>query len=159
MNDVVAKIGQSTISSQIALGLDRDLIGISDEYFEEAKALIVSGLRAADRVFAKPVPASDRTLSLGHNSPEQQHVLAKLDELVAAVEATNDFPGEPEFKEQLIAELSAGRRLLEAAKVRVRAAREALAPPLKWILEKAGGAIIGKIAGEVWQYLTHLQIF
>jgi hypothetical protein len=85
--------------------------------------------------------------------------LEKIDELVAAVEATNDFPGDPEFKEQVVAELSAGRRLLQATKVRVGAVRAALGPPLKWILEKAGGALIGKIAGDLWQYLSHLQIF
>ena len=98
-------------------------------------------------------------VSLGHNSPEQQQAIEKLDNLVAAVRETNEFPGDPEFKEQIVTELSAGRRLLEATKVRVSAVREALQPALRWIAEKAGGAVIGKLAGDLWQYLAHLQIF
>jgi hypothetical protein len=66
----------------------------------------------------------------------QTKALDKIDELVAAVEATNDFPGDPEFKEQVIAELSAGRRLLEAARVRVTAIRETLGAPIKWYPRK-----------------------
>jgi hypothetical protein len=49
--------------------------------------------------------------------------------------------------------------MLEAAKVRISAVRAALQPSLKWILEKAGGAVIGKIAGDLWHYLAHLHIF
>jgi hypothetical protein len=123
------------------------------------KNTILSALSAAQMVFGEPVPASDRTVTLGHNSLEQKQVLEKIDELLEAVQATNDFPSAPEFKEQIVAELSAGRKLLEAARARVAAVRDALGPPLKWILEKAGGAVIGKIAGDLWQYLEHLKFF
>lgn len=156
---VVDDIDAPSIAASIKRGLAAKLLGNGQDRFEGAKDSILSGLRAAQRVLGKPVPASDRTVTLGHNSQEQKEALAKLDDLIAEVRATNDFSGDPEEKEQLIAELSAGRRLLEAAKVRVSAARAALQPSLKWILEKAGGAVIGKIAGDLWQYLVHLQIF
>jgi hypothetical protein len=61
-------------------------------------------------VVGEPIPASDRTVTLGHNSPEQKQALENLDELVAAVEKSNDFPGDAEDKELIVAELSAGRR-------------------------------------------------
>src|SRR5262249_30251491 len=137
------------------------LLGMTDQVaFEAARDGILSGLRAAQRVYGKPdIPAADRIVSLGHNSPPQKEALEKIDALVAAVKETNDFFGDPEEREQVVAELSAGRRLLEAAKVRVSAIRAALQPSLKWILEKAGGAVIGKLAGDLWQYLAHLHIF
>jgi hypothetical protein len=121
--------------------------------------LILNGLMAAQKVFGTDIPASDRVVSLGHNSPEQQEALQRLDELASAVQEANDFPGEPEEKERVVAELSAGRRLLEAARVRVSAVRETLAPTLKWIAEKAGGAMISKLATDLWGYLAHLNIF
>jgi hypothetical protein len=155
---VAGRLADSPIKSSLVSGLGRTVIGNEEYAFVAAQGLILNGLKAADRVFGQPIPASDRTVSLGHNSPEQIEALDKIDKLVAAVEATNDFPGDSDFKEQMIAELSAGHRLLQAAKVRVSAVREAIGPPLKWILEKAGGAVIGKIAGDVWQYLAHLNI-
>jgi hypothetical protein len=77
--------------------------------------------------------------------------------LIAAVEASNDFPSDPEFKEQVIAELSAGRKLLEAGKVRLSALGATIRPPLKWILEKAAGTIVGKIAAGIWDYFVGLH--
>jgi hypothetical protein len=73
------------------------------------------------------------------------------------VKQTNDLPGTPEDKEQLVAELAAGRKLLEATKIRVAAVQATLQPALRWILEKAGGAVIGKMAGQLWEYLVHLK--
>jgi hypothetical protein len=159
INQVLPKMGQSPIANSIARGLQLELIGNDEDDFRSAHALIMSGLRAAQKIFGPDIPASDRTVSLDHNSPEQKQALEKLDELVAAVKETNDFPGNPEEREQVIAELSAGRRLLEATKVRVSAVQAALQPALKWMLEKAGGAVIGKLAGDLWQYLAHLHIF
>jgi hypothetical protein len=105
------------------------------------------------------IPASDRIVTFGDNSPEQAQALEKIDELVEAVRASNDFPSTPEDKQQVIAELSAGRKLLEAAKVRIAAVRETLQPTLRWIIEKGAGAVIGKLATRLWDLLTSLHIF
>lgn len=153
---VVSGLGESPIRASIQRGLGMGLLGEDEDDFRRAHGSILSGLRAAHRVFGETIPASDRAVTLGHNSPEQVEALQKIDELVSAVEAKNDFPGDPEFKEQVIAELSAGRRLLEAARVRVTAVREALGPPIKWIIEKGGSAMISKMAGDLWQYLSKL---
>ncbi|UQR67315.1 hypothetical protein LRP30_19525 [Bradyrhizobium sp. C-145] len=159
VNAVTAQMEPSVISSMIVEGSKMVLVGYLDDRFYRAKKLLLNGLEAVLVRANRTIPASDRVVSLSHNSPEQQQALEKLDELVAAVKETNDFPGEPEEREQIVAELSAGRRLLEAARVRVAAVRETLAPTLKWIGEKAGGAVIGKLAADVWQYLAHLHIF
>ncbi len=154
---IAAQIGQSPIGNSIARGLGIEMIGNDQEKFESAKALIVSGLQAAQRVFGEAIPASDRTVSLGHNSPERTQALEKIDELVEAVKQANDLPGTPEEKEQLVAELSAGRKLLEASTIRLAALRATVQPALRWILEKAAGTIVGKIAGGVWDFFTGLH--
>ncbi|MCA1514564.1 hypothetical protein [Bradyrhizobium sp. NBAIM01] len=159
VNAVTAQMEPSVIKSMIVEGASTKLVGYAEDTFERAKKLLLNGLEAVVVRSNRTIPASDRVVSLGHNSPEQQQALEKLDELVAAVKETNDFPGEPEEREQIVAELSAGRRLLEAARVRVAAVRETLGPALKWISEKAGGAVIGKLAADFWQYLSHLHIF
>jgi len=110
VNQVVSKIGQSPISNSIARGLGIELLGEGTDNFESARALIVSGLQAAWRINPE-IPASDRTVTLGHNSPEQKEALEKVDQLIKAVEETNDFPGTTEDKEQTLAELSAARKL------------------------------------------------
>jgi hypothetical protein len=98
-----------------------------------------------------------RTVALGHNSPEQTGALEKIDELVDAVNQANDLPITPEEREQLVAELSAGRRLLEASIVRLAALRATMQPALRWILERAAGTIVAKIAGGVWDFFTGLH--
>jgi hypothetical protein len=159
VTDTVGKMQLSPISVSITRGLNTRVLGNGEDYFVTALNSILSGLSAAQKVFGQSIPASDRTVTLGHNSPEQKQALAKLDELVEAVKQANDLPGSPEDKEQILAELSAGRRLLEAAKVRVTAVRETLQPAVKWILEKGAGAMIGKMAGELWEYLQHLKFW
>jgi hypothetical protein len=148
---------RSPISESITRGLGTMLLGHGEEDFQKATKSILSGLRAAQKIFGEPIPAADRTVSLGHNSPEQSQALDQIDRLVAAVEKANDFPGDSDDKELVVAELSAGRRLLEAANVRVAAVRETLWPALRWIFEKASGAMIGKMAGDLLEYLVHLK--
>ena len=151
---IAAKLEKSPITGSIARGLGIVLLGNGEEDFQRAKDSILSGLRAAQKVFGEAIPASDRTVTLGHNSPQQKEALEKIDELVAAVEQANDLPATPEEKEQLVAELSAGRKLLEASIVRLAALRATVQPALRWILEKAAGTIVGKIAGGVWDFFS-----
>jgi hypothetical protein len=159
VGELVELLQDSPIKKSIVDGLGRTVLGRDTGAYAAAIGLIVNGLQAADKVFGKAIPAADRTVSIGHNSPEQKQVLEKIDELVAAVEKTNDFPGDSEDKELVVAELSAGRRLLQAANVRVAAVRETLQPALKWILEKGAGAAIGKLAGDLLEYLVHLKFW
>jgi hypothetical protein len=150
---IVAMMEQSPIRGSIAGGLGINLLGLGEGDFQSAANSILSGLRAAQKVFGETIPASDRTVTLGHNSPERAKALEKIDALVEAVKQANDLPGSPEEKEQLVAELSAGRRLLEASIIRLGALRATVQPALRWILEKAAGTIVGKIAGGVWDFL------
>lgn len=158
-NEVVREIGQSTMASSIARGLSMELLGNDEDAFQSAKNLIVSGLQAAARIAEPDIPASDRIVTIGDNSREQKETLTKIDALIEAVQQTNEYPGDSEDKEQTIAELSAARRLFEVAKVRVAAVNAVLRPKLIWLAEKFTGALIGKLAGDLWNYLAGLHIF
>jgi hypothetical protein len=78
------------------------------------------------------VPAADRSVPLNHNSNEYTETIEAVEEVEKTIREANDFPDQEE-KEQRIAEVSAVRRLLEAARVRV----EALVLLLKPLAEQA----------------------
>jgi hypothetical protein len=60
-------------------------------------------------------------VQLNHNQPEYKQVGAALEALERTLAEANDYPGEPEEREQRIAEVSTTRRLLPAARVRTEA--------------------------------------
>src|SRR6185437_9536107 len=101
------------------------------------------------------VPASDRIVTLNHNSDAYKETVETLDKLEDAVEQANDYP-DAEDKEQRLAELSAGKRLLSSARVRVAAAVAVLSPLLLWLADKFVGSLIGQIAQTAWQALKVL---
>jgi hypothetical protein len=100
-------------------------------------------------------PASDRIVTLDHNSEAYIQTIQGLDSLVEALEQVNDYP-DAEDKEQKLAELSAGRRLLRSARLRYAAIVAVLTPPLAWLGEKFAGGLVGQLAATVWQALKRL---
>jgi hypothetical protein len=112
-------------------------------------------LRELERAPSIPVPASDRVVRLDHNAAAYAAVTEALGKVEEAVKATNDYP-DAEDKEQRIAEISAGRRLLESTRVRVVAITAVLGPALRWLAEKFGGSIVGQIAATAWKLLSGL---
>lgn len=94
------------------------------------------------------VPASDRVVSLDHNSADFKTALKSMDELKVAVEGANDFP-DPETKAAQLAEINAGFELLKSVRVRIQALASVLGPSLKWLTEKFAGGIIGRLAAHV----------
>jgi hypothetical protein len=86
-------------------------------------------LRYIEEHFDKVVPASDRVVTVNHNSKAYADADEALENLEKAIREANDFR-DPLEKEQREAEVSAARRLLNAARVRL----EPLASLLKPIL-------------------------
>ncbi|MGX9145793.1 hypothetical protein [Mesorhizobium sp. 128a] len=97
--------------------------------------------------FPKPifVPASDRTITVDHNSPDYAEVSNTLKNLEAAIRESNNYD-DMDDKDQRIAEIRAGRRLLEAVKVRADALHALLYQGLKYLAKKFADVTIGKIA-------------
>jgi hypothetical protein len=88
------------------------------------------------------LPAADRIVPVSHNSPEVRDLEGKLSELLAAVERSNSLRNDPDFERNL-AELSAGKRLLQADAVRPSALGAVLGPALKWFGDHVAGSAIG----------------
>jgi hypothetical protein len=87
-------------------------------------------------------PASDRTVPLTHNSPEYIEAIESLKKLESTVAVTNDYEDFND-KEQRMAELSAGRRLLEAPQVRADALKAVLYKGLLYLAKKFADHAIG----------------
>lgn len=88
-------------------------------------------------------PAADRVVPLNHNSAEYQNATEALDELIELVRSDNEYGSRaPEEKEQLVASLTAGRRLLNGVTVRLSAAYAILLPPLRYVADNFGKGVI-----------------
>ncbi|RXT40279.1 hypothetical protein [Bradyrhizobium betae] len=91
-------------------------------------------------------PASDRVVRIDHNSAGYRETEEALDTLEHGLKSTNDFLGEPEEKDQFVAEVSAARRLLQAARVRIAALAELLKPLLVQYVAKVKDNVIATLA-------------
>jgi hypothetical protein len=101
------------------------------------------------------VPASDRTVSVNHNSAEYHQANAALDHLEKVLKETNE-PIEPEEREQRVAEVSALRRLLQSTKVRIQAVAVIASTTLVGLAAKFGDKILGAAASTAWEAVKAL---
>jgi hypothetical protein len=91
------------------------------------------------------IPASDRTVSLNHNSAPFKETDDALEALETALVQANDYPDEDD-REQRIAEVSAMRRLIKAVRVRLVPVIELARPTLTYLTKQFANASIGKLA-------------
>lgn len=101
------------------------------------------------------IPASDRTVTLQHNAQSYQEAVEALDRLEELVQHTNDYD-DYDDKEQKLAELAAGRTLLKAIRVRVRAVGQVLGAAIRSLATRFGTGLINQAAHDVWDKLTTL---
>jgi len=100
-------------------------------------------------------PASDRVVRLDHNSAEYRDASDALARVERAVQEANDYE-DAEDKEQRVAELSAGQRLLQSARVRVDAVVTVLKPTLTYLTRQFADKAIGILAGAALLALARL---
>jgi hypothetical protein len=101
------------------------------------------------------VPASDRIVTLNHNSPDYQHLMSALETLEEVLRGANDYP-DAEEKERVVAEVSAGRRLLQAARARAGAIATVLAVPAAYLAKQFMGKAVGDAAQVVIDFVTRI---
>lgn len=94
---------------------------------------------------AKDVPASDRIVTLHHNSPDYQNTVESIQSAELAVQQWNDISEED--RERIKFELDAGILLLKARTARVDAVEAVLVRALRWLAQNFAGAALG-IAAE-----------
>lgn len=131
---------------------------ISDQVFSplarDLRRHILRGATPAVDAQAE-VPASDRTVRLDHNSQSYQDAIEAVDRLEELVRQANDYD-DPEDKDEKLAELSAGRRLLQAVRVRVAAVAHVLASPVRALTTRFATGLINQAAHDLWDKLTTL---
>ena len=94
------------------------------------------------RLNGDPVPASDRAVTIDHNSKEFSEIKLGLDAVETALAANNSI----EDKELIQAEIAAGRKIIDAPKARVTWVRKLLIDPLVYICKLVGETALGLAA-------------
>ncbi len=124
----------------------------NDASHEQVRKLFLPHARELDRYIRRrleggAIPGSDRFVPISHNQPIVQEIIAGLENITNQLAGVND--GDPDEKAMLSGELSAGRRLMQATHVRLRAIAEIVVKPLRWIAKKFVDAGIGEIASAM----------
>lgn len=102
-------------------------------------------------------PASDRIVSLDHNSSEYQIVMKKLEELKDTLRKNNQLAiEEPQDQSRVIAEISAAQDLLKAPRVRVDIVKDIIVTALKYIGHKIADNIVDIAIKAIFLGLTAL---
>lgn len=101
------------------------------------------------------IPASDRIVTVDHNSPRYKEVMTALENLERAIKESNLYE-DPQEKEMHVAEVSAGRRILQATMVRVATVVTGLGGTLLYVAKKFVDSGLGKAAGATWDLITSL---
>jgi len=145
--EVIAGYGWRFIPSQ-----DPNINNSARRFIDQVFRPMAAELRRYLEREIATVPAADRSVPLDHNSKEYIEAVDAAEEVEKTIREANDFADQEE-KEQRIAEVSAVRRLLQAARVRV----EAIIVLLKPLAELAKTKLKDNLAGmAVSAFLTLL---
>ena len=91
-------------------------------------------------------PASDRVVTLDHNSAEYKVAVDAVDAVIDAVRGDNEYGDRArEEKEAVVAALKNGRRLLDSVKVRVSVIQATLLPSLQYIADNFSKGVIAAL--------------
>lgn len=134
--------------------LDDNASAVAEQLFEPTARELRRYLEAHWGKVA--VPASDRVVRRDDNTRALfDEAIGALKRLEEALQGQNAFDSTEE-KDQLVAELSAGQRLLQAAQVRVDALVAVLKKPLSYIGRKFMDTGLSKLAGLAIERIAHL---
>ena len=128
----------------------------------------VSGMRAEAVVIPAPVPITPTVypdspqgtitvqnhITINIQSAEFSRFDKNLEALIGELLGSNEISGEA--RDQLVCELWAGREIIGAPKPQRALIDLLLVGPLKWLSEKSGSAIIGKLAADALDWLLRM---
>lgn len=95
------------------------------------------------------IPASDRVVTLNHNSVTYSEMISALETLKRGIEGSNDYPDRDD-QEQASSELSAVIQLLQNFKVRVGVVLGILGPIVLVLGKQFANSGIGRLASLAW---------
>ena len=120
-----------------------------EQQLSDLRSATHSALRALliKPIVVEGIPASDRTVTLDHNSESYKEAVRKVEETIATLSKANDIgellPGE---QATAVSALTEGKKLLAAKELRWSSVQAFLIPKLRWIADKAAGSLVGKFA-------------
>ena len=103
------------------------------------------------------IPASDRVVSLDHNSPDYKNAVSSIEKVIQ--EFREDHHLDNEFgheKGALLKTLEAGRELLNDSMVNVRVSIALIVEPLKRIIQKYDQVFVGALAATALSLILKL---
>ncbi len=100
------------------------------------------------------VPASDRIVTIDHNSEELKNTVAAIEETIDALRGDNEI--DPAEKQATEAELKAGLTLLESAQVKLWNLRDSLFGSLGELVTKFKDKTVGAAAKKALDWLVRL---
>ena len=122
---------------------------INSEYFESfTRDLLKKIHRDAESTQVKEkIPASDRIVVIDHNSLPYLELSEKLASVEEGVAQSNELSAQnPDEVIRIVSEISAGRRLLKSARMRLEAIISVLVSALKWVVAHAIEGTVGALA-------------
>lgn len=103
------------------------------------------------------IPASDRIVTLNHNSPDYLKTIQALENVILLLKENNKLRGDdPLDQEQRSAELDAGKILLKPRRISVKAVTAVLLGPLGYLATKFADAPLGEAAQWAWTMIKAL---
>ncbi len=106
---------------------------------------------------SRNVPASDRSVSLDHNSAPYRQAIEALDAAISEAERSNSLgdltAGE---RSSILSQLKTGRTLFDDKIIRISAYKTVLEPGLKWLLEKCADTAVGHALTAAWNAISKL---
>jgi len=132
---------------------------------DHMRAMLMAGILAHERIDelengTELVPASDPVVGLDHNSPPYVHAMVALEMLIVVVRDSNSYRQMDEADhERRVAELEAGRTLLQSRWVSLKVVKAALWSTLAYLALNFVDAPIGEAATLAWNALKHLLEF
>lgn len=133
--------------------------GVIEQYFSPmARDLRLLLERELAMVPLPDAPASDRIVSLDHNSAPYRAAYKSIGEVIGKLEGVNDYADQDD-RQQRLAELKAGQELLKGPRVRSDAIRAVLLTGLIWLADNFAGGIIGDLAQQAIKLLLTLLGF
>jgi hypothetical protein len=118
-----------------------------------ADGLMRRFIREASETEHVAVPAADRTVSLTDNQPAFTELAAALDKLETELAGSNVFH-DPDDKAQRVAEISAGKRLLQSPRARLGALFATLGVALNYLAKTFFETGVGDAASWAWEKLV-----
>ena len=139
------------------MGITSKGISYVDEQLDAEGSFLWEKHRKRSTEGGVQIPAAGRFVQLDHNSRQYKETMKAGEALIEAVRTSNEYgESNPQEREQRVAELEAGYRLLRAPRVNPIIVKGVLYGVLTYLITKFADEPIGELARVAWTALKQL---